>query len=232
MINWMEKRINAMMDLIKNVSREESFKKQYEHDRESNKEYDETDMEDGFANKDKFNEKLTSDAIEDVSKVGKSRTLKDCGIKTESNSDYKILEETDLTGEYVNKDEFNDEINIEYIEGLNKEEQCRDLDDQKVKREKSDECSYDILDETDITEGCTIKDECNVGHNIEDQSKEEKSREVGDNAIQRESKLERQYDILDKTDIIGEYVNKDECNDGTNIEDIKDVSNEDQSGCC
>ena len=77
MINWMEKRITAMMDLIKNVSREESFKKQYEHDRESNKEYDETDMEDGFANKDKFNEKLTSDAIEDVSKVGKSRTLKD-----------------------------------------------------------------------------------------------------------------------------------------------------------
>ena len=60
-----------------------------------------------------------------------------------------------------------------------------------------------MMDETEITVASVNKNECNDGTYIEEiwnVSKEEKSRNMDDLKVRRESNEESQYDILDETE--------------------------------
>ena len=139
------------------------------------------------------------------------------------------MDETDVTVEYVDKDECNIELNIEEIEDISKEEKFTEVYDQKAKRENNEECQYDALEETAITKRCIIKEEFNVSldiEEIEDISKVEKSREVEDSIIKEEGNRECQNDILDETNVTG--LNKHKSKVRLNIEEIEDVSKEEK----
>ena len=120
-------------------------------------------------------------------------------------SPYDILDETVIS----------DGIYIEEIEDLSKVENSGDVDNNALKRQSNEECQYDILDKTDVTDEYVSKDELHDGLNIEefeDLSKVDKTREVEDSEIKRESNEEFHYDIFNETDNEDGYSNEDKCN--------------------
>ena len=101
---------------------------------------------------------------------------------------------TELTSEYVNKDE----INSEDIEDESKWKNSRNVEDLERKSRGQLEFQHDTLEDAIITEGCMNRDDCKVGLNIEekeDLTKVEKSMEADDNALERKSIEECQYNI-------------------------------------
>ena len=186
---------------------------------------DETNITKGGIVKDEYDVSLDIEEIEDISKVDKSREVDDSIVKGESNEEcqYDILDETNITGEFVNKHKFNVGLSIEEIEDVIKEEKSMKKDELKLRIESNEKCQYDMLDGTVITEGCIFKDFCNDGLDIEeiiDHSKVENAREVAYIALNRESNDECKYDILDETEVTG--VNKDTCH-GQNLGEIEDL---------
>ena len=65
------------------------------------------------------------------------------------NTQYDMMDETEITVASVNKNECNDGTYIEEIGNVSKEEKSRNMDDLKVRRESNEESQYDILDETE-----------------------------------------------------------------------------------
>ena len=80
------------------------------------------------------------------------------------------------------------------------------------------------MEETVITKGSKVKEECNISldfEEIEDISKVEKSSEIDDSVVKGESNEECQNDISDETNVTGGYVNK--FNVGLTIEEVSKV---------
>ena len=84
--------------------------------------------------------------IIDHSKVENSREVNYIALNRESNDEWKydILDETDITGEYVNKDTYHGQY-FEEIEDLSKLEKSRKGDDNALKTEGNEEFQYDMM---------------------------------------------------------------------------------------